>query len=137
MFSWLRAHETLLWWLGASSVVMFVVSLIAIPLIAARIPVDYFTRDPHQHALPAVPHIVWLVLKNLLGAIFLIMGLAMLVLPGQGIITILVGMSLMNFPGKHALIRRIACQPNILRTINWMRSRAGQPPLKMPGSRDA
>jgi putative transmembrane protein PGPGW len=74
------------------------------------------------------------VCKNLVGLAFVLAGVAMLVLPGQGILTIVIGLSLMNFPGKHVLERYIVQQPSILRAINWMRHRAGQPPLKVPQS---
>jgi drug/metabolite transporter (DMT)-like permease len=71
-------------------------------------------------------------LKNLLGIIFILAGVAMLILPGQGILTILLGIMLMNFPGKHTLERRIVQQPAVLRAINWMRTKANHPELKLP-----
>ena len=43
-------------------------------------------------------------LRNAVGLVLVTAGLAMLVLPGQGIITLLVGIILMDFPGKHRLV---------------------------------
>ena len=62
-------------------------------------------------------------------------GLAMLVLPGQGVITILVGITLLNFPGKRRLELRIVRQRPVLLAINWIRARANRPPLVLPSSR--
>jgi hypothetical protein len=57
-------------------------------------------------------------------------GIAMLVLPGQGTVTILIGLALTNFPGKYALERRIASQPAVRATLNKIRGLAGCSPLR-------
>ena len=132
---WLEAHETILWGLGALSMMTFVGSLIVIPLLIVRIPTDYFIRDQsHPFDLRtrfSVLRLLGRVLKNVLGFICILMGLAMLVLPGQGVLTILLGIMLMNFPGKRALERRLVQQPNVLKVINWVRARAKRPPLRV------
>ena len=134
LFEWLRGYETVLWWLGALSVVSFFGTLIIIPLIMVRIPTDYFIRrrEPSGPIWHSVPNLPGVIAKNILGAIFILAGLAMLVLPGQGVATILLGIMLMNFPGKHALERKIIQQPPVLRTINWMRAKSNRPPLLVP-----
>jgi hypothetical protein len=53
----------------------------------------------------------------------------MLVLPGQGILTMLIGISLVDFPGKRQLERKLIGQPAVLNTINRVREKFGQPPL--------
>lgn len=136
MLDWLRGHETTLWWLGILSVVSFVGTLMALPMVVARIPADYFRREhrparPRQ-ARPGAVHLLRLLLKNGLGLVFVLAGIAMLVLPGQGLLTMLIGLLLMNFPGKRALERRLVLQPPILRALNWMRAKAHQPPLEVP-----
>ena len=73
--------------------------------------------------------------KTLLGLIFVLAGFGMLFLPGQGVLTILIGITLIEFPGKFALERWIVRQPPIIRSINWMRSRAGRPALIPPSGR--
>ena len=137
MLPWIRGHETLLWWLGALSIVMFVSTLVVLPIIVARLPVDYFTRDqrhPEGHAPAITPRLLSLVGKNLLGLVLLLAGVAMLVLPGQGILMILIGLMLMNFPGKRALERRLVQQPSVWQAMNWIRAQAHQPALEMPAS---
>ena len=63
--------------------------------------------------------------------------MVMLVVPGQGLLTILIGVMLTDFPGKYALERRLISQPSIFNAINWIRDKAGKEPLKRPGADDA
>jgi len=114
------------------SVVFFVGSLIAIPFILVRLPTDFFdTRVPrrwmenHHPVLRLLGHVV----KNVVGAIFLFAGFLMLFLPGQGILTMLIGVTMLDFPGKRKLEARMIGQPAILNTINNMRQKFGKPPL--------
>jgi len=136
ILEWIRAHDTALWWLAAASVVMFVGSLIAIPIFVARIPADYFSqrrspnRTPWQDRHPVV-RAALLVAKNVIGCVFIVAGIAMLVLPGQGLLTIVIGILLLDFPGKYALERWLVSRPSVLGSINWLRRRANQPPLEL------
>jgi hypothetical protein len=56
----------------------------------------------------------------------------MLVTPGQGILTILVGLLLMNFPGKYRVERWLVTRPGVLRSLNRLRKRRGEPPFQVP-----
>jgi hypothetical protein len=69
--------------------------------------------------------------KNAVGVLFIVLGIAMLVLPGQGILTLLIGIMLTNFPGKYRLERRVVTSKPILRNINKLRVRAGHEPLQV------
>ncbi len=124
-------------WLVFVSVVMFVGTLLALPILIARLPVHYFTQPTRLDAVPGARwhawwHIVGRILKNGLGLCFLLAGLAMLVLPGQGILTILLGLTLLDFPGKRALEWRLVQRPMVWQTLNWIRAKAQQPPLERP-----
>ena len=70
-----------------------------------------------------------MVAKNLLGVVLIVSGIFMLVLPGQGLLTIFVGTVLLNYPGKFKLERWIVTRPRIKRLINRLRRYAGHPPL--------
>ena len=67
--------------------------------------------------------------KNVFGLVFVLMGLAMLVLPGQGILTIVIGLVLIDFPGKYKLERWIVSRRAVLNSINWLRQRADRGPI--------
>jgi hypothetical protein len=138
MLTWLRGHETLLWWLGTLSIVIYVGTLAALPMAVMRLPADYFRRDAHHstrhHTQSAALWLLSLLGKNLLGIILVCMGVAMLVLPGQGILTMFMGLMLMTFPGKRALVQRLVQQPGVLRTMNWIRAKGHQPALDLSPS---
>ncbi len=134
LLSLLENYSAQLWLLGLSSVVMLIGSAIAVPIVVARLPADFYCeKDGHTRRFleerPLLRGAV-LVVKNLLGAALLVAGLAMLFLPGQGILTILVALSLLDFPGKRGLELRILKNPTVLRSVNWLRRRAGKDPLQ-------
>lgn len=101
--------------------------------LIARLPSDYFVSEVrHESSLAHYPAVVRLglpMLKNILGFVFVVAGIAMLVLPGQGILTLIAGILLMNFPGKFALERWLVRKRRVRDAIDWLRVRAGQPPL--------
>jgi hypothetical protein len=120
--------------LTVASAIGFVASLIAIPMILVRLPADYFdTRTPRHWMKDHHPalRLMGLVAKNVVGIVFLLAGFAMLFLPGQGVLTMLIGISLMDFPGKRALEARMVGQPTLLGVINSMRQKFGKPPLTL------
>lgn len=128
---WAQQNQQIVGWLVAISVATFLISTIAIPLLVIRMSPDYFTREP----LPLRKHPIRLIartLKNLAGACFLVAGLAMLLLPGQGVITVLIGISLMDFPLKRELEARLVRLRAVRRSIAWLRRKAGRPPLEVP-----
>jgi Putative transmembrane protein (PGPGW) len=112
------------------SAIVFVASLIAIPFILVRLPVDYFdVRVPRSWMKGKHPlfRTVGQVVKNVAGFLFFLAGVSMLVLPGQGVLTILIGISLMDFPGKRRLEAWIIGRPLVLNVVNSLRARFGKP----------
>ncbi|NNM26663.1 MAG: hypothetical protein HKO59_11890, partial [Phycisphaerales bacterium] len=73
--------------------------------------------------------LAWQVGKNVLGVVLALAGLAMLVLPGQGLLTLLVGVLLIDGPGKYGFEKWLVARRPVLRSINWLRRRGGHPPL--------
>jgi hypothetical protein len=116
--------------------VAFIATLAVIPLLVVRIPEDYFINEhrlpwPWSQRHPAL-HVFLIVLKNLLGLFFLASGFLMLFMPGQGIITMLLGLTFMNFPGKRRLEKAVIRQRAVYRSINWLRVRRKRAPLQVP-----
>ncbi len=99
-----------------------------------RLPEDYFDMRVARKFLPrANPALrsVAVVAKNLIGLVLLLAGIAMLVLPGQGVLTILIGVSLMDFPKKRLLESKLIGQPLVFSGINRLRARFHKPPLTL------
>jgi hypothetical protein len=72
-----------------------------------------------------------MLLKNVFGLLLLVLGIIMAFpgVPGQGVLTILLGLMLLDFPGKRQLEYRIVSRPKVLRAINRLRARFGRPPM--------
>jgi hypothetical protein len=124
--------------LTMASILGFIGSLIAIPLILVRLPADYFdTRTPRHWMKDHHPvlRLSGLIVKNIIGVVFLLAGFAMLFLPGQGLLTMLIGVSLMDFPRKRELEAKMVSQPTLLGVINAMRRRFDKPPLTLAPDR--
>lgn len=133
MLEWFYNNETLVWLLLAISFVSFLGTLIAVPLILVRLPEDYFLF-PDRQGVPWIRRNRYLripifLAKNLSGAILVLAGILMLALPGQGILTIIIGLVLMEFPGKYRAERWIINRPSVLAAINWIRLKAGKQQL--------
>jgi len=131
---WISSHQNLLVWSGLASIIIFIVSLLSLPLLVAKIPEDYFVPKkragaPWKDHFSGVSLLIFTV-KNVIGYLLLFSGFLMLFLPGQGILTMLTGLLLMDYPGKFQLERKIALSPAVLSKLNWLREKANQPPLK-------
>jgi hypothetical protein len=132
MFQWIQGNETALWWVAAVSGLTLLVTLIVVPWFLVKVPPDYFARERRRQPLFDRAHVLyslWGIARNVLGLVLVVAGIFMLVLPGQGVLAILVGIMLMNFPGKQKLERRLIRQRSVFRSINWLRRRMGRAPL--------
>jgi hypothetical protein len=137
MLEWLQGNENRIFWVAGASILTFLAFMVVVPLLIIRIPPDYFAHGRFRRKLWANRHLVLrmalLIGKNILGGVFVAAGIVMLVLPGQGILTILAGIMLLDFPGKYRLVRGIVARPRVLRTLNWLRRRAGRAPFYLEG----
>ncbi|HVY31836.1 MAG TPA: PGPGW domain-containing protein [Polyangiaceae bacterium] len=106
------------------SLLAVLASVLLVPRFLARLPRDYL-RQPVQHQAS----VFWRVLRNVAGALLVLLGVAMLVLPGQGLLTLLVGLMLVDFPGKHQLIVKLLSRPKVLNVVNKLRARHHADPL--------
>jgi hypothetical protein len=130
----------LVWAVAAASAAIFFGTLLALPFLLSRIPADYFLHPPGQ------PQPGWFAghprwetalraVKNLWGLIFVGAGVLMLVLPGQGLLTILTGLVLLDLPGKRNLEVALLRRRHIYRAVNWLRKQRNRPPLQLPHKR--
>ena len=129
-----RQWSWLIPWVFGLSVIAFIGSIIGVWFVLIRLPEDYLTRDSVPELNDSRRSAGWLMRKiamNFAGLIFLFAGIVMLFTPGQGILSILVGITMMDFPGKRKLIRKILARPKVLKAINKLRKRSNVPPLRV------
>jgi hypothetical protein len=130
---WLDDHRAL-GWLAALAPVTFVLSLAAGVAVVVLLPPDYFAggsgRHGFWHSHPAV-RLVLLLAKNLIGVVVFVAGIIMALplIPGPGVLLMLVGLGLVDFPGKRALERRLLRFPHVLASVNKLRARFGKQPF--------
>ena len=110
------------------SIITIVASLASVSVLLISLPTDYFSRKKRVKRIknPVLRLFLYL-LKNVCGLIFLIGGFIMLFTPGQGILSLFVGIILCDFPGKRRIERKIIARPPVLSTINRIRSRYNRP----------
>lgn len=126
-------YKIFILWLGTISFIIFIFSLLSIKWLVALIPSDYFLNKTNSKFKSTYP-LIWIIIivvKNIIGYTLIIGGILMLVLPGQGLFTILIGLMLSNYPGKYFIERKFIAIPSILRTINWLRKKSNSPPLEI------
>jgi hypothetical protein len=140
MIDWLRDHQALMYSLTGASAAIFIATLIFVPLLVARLPADYFAHNKRpepqgwlSRQSPAIRTLLK-VLKNLAGYLLIIAGVVMILLPGQGLLTILVGFFMLDFPGKYRAEKWLFSFGWVNRPVNWFRRKRGIEPLTLAGS---
>ncbi|MEC5129248.1 hypothetical protein VSU19_20980 [Verrucomicrobiales bacterium BCK34] len=135
-WEWVRQHDKVFYWVGAISLATVIVSFVAVPIVIRRMPYDYFLEDSEaaeqlreQHP---VLRVLFLILKNLIGGILVVGGLIMFLTPGQGVLTLLIGLLLMDFPGKRGLEIRLMKLKPVKKAVDWIRSKGEKRPLVLP-----
>ena len=123
---------------GLVAAAVFAVGVVAGGVLTAvllvKLPTTYFC-DSHVRDFWIERHPVlrWTarVLKNLTGAALIALGglLSLPGVPGPGLLLIIVGITLLDVPGKRRFERWLVGRPRIFSSINRLRARYGKPPL--------
>ena len=135
---WLRDHSWVAWLMMGLSLTTLLATFVLVPWIVIRLPQDYFARRqatqmPWEKLHPGL-RIAILLTKNILGVLLVLAGivLALPLVPGPGVFTILVGLGLLDLPGKRSLERWIFRQPSVFAAANTLRFKYGRSPLDKP-----
>ena len=141
MFEFLSDFFSALTWskvlIGAGIfVVSFFANLGIVSLILVKLPADHFSKSrktkfwagprPWLHAAKVIG-------KNIGGILLVALGIVLSLpgVPGQGLLTVLLGIMLLDFPGRHRLEQKLLSKPSILNSINKLRDRFGKKPLEL------
>ena len=137
IISWSSMNSDLLFLLGSLSIFILIISVFMMVLIISFLPEDYF-KSENRNLISSVQNsrypllkLLVLITKNFFGVLLLLSGILMLVLPGQGILTIITGLVFIDYPGKYKFERKLLRQKGVINSINWIRSRLSKPPLKV------
>ena len=124
-------YKSVIFWLSLLSFLIFIFSLVSIKWLVALIPIDYFVYKKNSKFKTKYPFtwLISMIIKNIIGYLLIIGGMLMLVLPGQGLFTIFIGLMMSNYPGKYYIEKKIIAIPSILKTINWLRKKSNKEPI--------
>lgn len=120
-------------------VASFVTNLAIVTFILVKLPADHFSKS-HRKKFLADRHpflrVAGVIGKNIGGVLLVVLGVILSLpgVPGQGLLTILLGIMLLDFPGKTRLEQKLLSRPSIRNAINRLRGRFGKPPLELNGS---
>jgi hypothetical protein len=141
MFEWLTHTWDawgMTWWKVLFAVlisaVTFAVSTAAVTFVLVKLPANYF-HSSHERAFLTSRHpllrMCGIFLKNLLGLLLVGFGVLMTLpgVPGPGVLTILFGVMLLDFPRKRELEVKFVSRPRVFQAINALRARFSRPPL--------
>lgn len=130
------SYTTLFEGLGLLSLATFLLSLLLIPFLISRASVDYFlihaTIVEQRHKRHPALAFTIKIIRNCLGCVLCLAGFMMLFLPGQGVITILIGVSLLDVRGRQRVMNALIHRPSLQHALNWIRQKTGKPPFNFP-----
>jgi len=139
MIQWLTEFwNSLTWGSILLGIGLFLASLAisfgAIAFVMVKIPPNYFSSHYKRDFLPGSPWLVrWgaVIAKNIFGVFLVILGIILSLpgVPGQGILTILLGLIMLDIPGKRPLEAKIIERPTVLAALNRLRAKYDKPPL--------
>ena len=114
----------------------FLFSVLVVGFVLVQLPATYFLQGPKRQLWAdrhPVMRLLFRIAKSLLGLALVLVGILLSLpgIPGQGLLTVLIGLMLLEFPGKRRLMRRIVSRPRVLSTINLLRNRFGKPALEV------
>lgn len=117
--------------LNVSALVLFFGSILFTIYIVLKLPQNYWVNENYRK-----PGIIESVLRNIVAAVFFVAGFAMLFLPGQGLITIVIAFLISHIPYKKRLIRYFISKPNVQKGFNYIRRKFGRSGFDWPNNRD-
>jgi hypothetical protein len=118
-----------------ASLVLFAAGLAGVVFFLVKLPAAYFAGDEPQKPFWGDRHPIlrWTgrILKNVAGVVVVVLGFVMALpgVPGPGVFTMLLGVMLLDYPGKRRFERWVIRRPRLHATADRIRRRYGKPPL--------
>lgn len=128
---WLSEHTGTVAIIGLFSFLLLSASLLATPWVLAKLPANYFSSPPAA-APRTAQRLMISILKTIVGLIMLLTGVIMMFTPGPGLVCMVLGIALCEFPGKQTIMIKLVRRPSVFSALNWLRGKAHKPPFILP-----
>lgn len=131
-FSYFLQNNQIFLYISGLSTIFFLLSLVGLSWLISIIPHNYFVDKKRVSFIKMKNPLMWLsivIIKNSIGLILILCGILMLILPGQGVLTIITGLIFLDYPGKFRFERSLVRNKLILNSMNWIRRKLDKPDL--------
>ena len=119
-------------YISGLSTIFFLLSLLGLSWLISIIPHNYFVDKKRVSLIKMKNPLMWLpiiIIKNSIGLVLILCGILMLILPGQGVLTIITGLIFLDYRGKFKFERLLVRNKLILNSMNWIRRKLNKPDL--------
>jgi len=131
-FSYILQNNQIFLYISGLSTIFFLLSLMGLSWLISIIPHNYFVDKKRVSLIKMKNPLMWLpiiIIKNSIGLVLILFGILMLILPGQGVLTIITGLIFLYYPGKFRFERSLVRNKLILNSMNWIRRKLDKPDL--------
>jgi len=131
-FSYILQNNQIFLYISGLSTIFFLLSLLGLSWLISIIPHNYFVDKKRVSLIKMKNPLMWLpiiIIKNSIGLVLILCGILMLILPGQGVLTIITGLIFLDYPGKFRFERSLVRNKLILNSMNWIRRKLDKPDL--------
>ena len=131
-FSYFLQNNQIFLYISGLSTIFFLLSLMGLSWLISIIPHNYFVDKKRVSLIKVKNPLMWLpiiIIKNSIGLVLILFGILMLILPGQGVLTIITGLIFLDYPGKFRFERSLVRNKLILNSMNWIRRKLNKPDL--------
>ncbi|GIS26158.1 MAG: hypothetical protein CM15mP127_05310 [Gammaproteobacteria bacterium] len=131
-FSYFLQNNQIFLYISGLSTIFFLLSLLGLSWLISIIPHNYFVDKKRVSLIKMKNPLMWLpiiIIKNSIGLVLILCGILMLILPGQGVLTIITGLIFLDYPGKFRFERSLVRNKLILNSMNWIRRKLNKPDL--------
>ena len=131
-FSYFLQNNQIFLYISGLSTIFFLLSLLGLSWLISIIPHNYFVDKKRVSLIKMKNPLMWLpiiIIKNSIGLVLILCGILMLILPGQGVLTIITGLIFLDYPGKFKFERLLVRNKLILNSMNWIRRKLNKPDL--------
>ena len=130
-WNWINDHYQIIQWIGIASILFFFLSIFIMHFVITKLPHDYFL-DNISHSSKNHKNLLFRVVKNLSGLLLAISGIILLFIPGQGLLTIALGLCLIDIPCIEIIKKRFILSALVKKTLNWVRLKKDLPEFNFP-----